>query len=115
MRESRIGRVVFGIPAPLTGGMSRWNILADNELSDRLPEVFAPPPEIVAGFMSKQIEAAIASRYPVAWEFIRARKMFGGPLPSHVFQSTETGRKERLRDTAMSMLRRGIFDYFGRK
>ena len=52
MRETRVGRVVFGIPAPLTGGLSRWNILADAELSKTLPKVFAPPPEIVAGFMA---------------------------------------------------------------
>lgn len=66
IRESRIGRVVYGIPAPLTGGMTRWNILADNELSDRLPEVFVPPPQIAAGFMREQIESTIALRYPVA-------------------------------------------------
>jgi tRNA(Arg) A34 adenosine deaminase TadA len=58
IRESRIGRVVYGLPAPLTGGMSHWNILGDHELSKRLPEVFAPPPEIVPGFMAKRIEAA---------------------------------------------------------
>jgi tRNA(adenine34) deaminase len=115
IRESRIGRVVYGIPAPLTGGMSRWNILADKELSDRLPEVFAPPPEIVAGFMREQIENAIASRYPIAWQFIHARKMFGGPLPSHVIQSTGIGRKKRVRDRIMSLLRRRLFDYFGRQ
>lgn len=114
MRESRIGRVVYGVPAPLTGGMSRWNILADKELSERLPEVFAPPPEIVAGFMREQIEAAIASRYPIAWEFIRARNMFGGPLPPHVVQATGAGNKP-VRETLMSLLRRSIFDYFGRK
>ena len=56
MRETQIGRVVFGVPAPLTGGMTRWNILADTKLSDILPEVFAPPPEIVPGFMREQIE-----------------------------------------------------------
>lgn len=115
IRESRIGRVVYGLPAPLTGGMSRWHILDDGELSDRLPEVFAPPPEIVEGFMSEQIEAAIASRYPIAWEFIRARKMFGGPLPDHVIQSAGMRRKKRVRDAVMSWLRRSIFDYFGRR
>lgn len=115
LRESRIGRVVYGIPAPLTGGMSRWNILADGELSSRLPEVFAPPPEIIAGFMREQIEAAFASRYSIAWQFICAREIFGGPLPSHVIQSTATGRIQRIRDAVMSALRRGIFDYFGRR
>ena len=56
MRETRIGRVVFGVPAPLTGGVTRWNILADTKLSNVLPEVFAPPPEIVPGFMREEIE-----------------------------------------------------------
>jgi tRNA(Arg) A34 adenosine deaminase TadA len=36
MRE-RIGRVVFGVPAPLTGGVTRWNILTDIKLSDTVP------------------------------------------------------------------------------
>ena len=78
MRETRIGRVVFGVPAPLTGGLSRWNILADVELSSTLPEVFAPPPEIVPGFTHEQVEAAMAKRTPITWEFIRARNIFGG-------------------------------------
>src|SRR5579872_6958846 len=39
MRETRIGRVVFGVPAPLTGGLTRWNILADTKLSEVVPEV----------------------------------------------------------------------------
>jgi tRNA(adenine34) deaminase len=43
LRETRIGRVVFGVPAPLTGGVTRWNILTDTKLSDTVPEVFAPP------------------------------------------------------------------------
>lgn len=115
IRESRIGRVVYGIPAPLTGGMTRWNILADNELSDRLPEVFAPPPEIIGGFMREQIEVAVASRYPVAWQFIHARRMFGGPLPAHVIQTTGAKRTTRVRDRIMSLLRRRFFDYFGRQ
>ena len=59
MRETRIGRVVFGVPAPLTGGVTRWNILTDTKLSNVLPEVFAPPPEIVPGFMREEIESAI--------------------------------------------------------
>jgi len=115
IRESRIARVVYGIPAPLTGGMSRWNILGDTELSDRLPEIFAPPPEIVSGFMREQIEAAIAARYPVAWAFIQARKMFGGPLPPHIVQPAGARSKRRVYGAAMSLLRRGFFDYFGRK
>jgi len=115
IRESRIGRVVYGVPAPLTGGMSHWNILADNELSERLPEVFASPPDIIAGFMQGELEAAIAHRYPLAWEFIRIRNVFGGPLPAHLLRSTGAPRQVRIREHAMSFLRRRLFDYFGRK
>ena len=96
MRETRIGRVVFGVPAPLTGGMTRWNILADTKLSDILPEVFAPPPEIVPGFMREQIESAIARRTPLAWEIIRARNIFGGPLPAQIPTETKAPPQSRL-------------------
>jgi len=115
MRETRIGQVVFGIPAPLTGGLSRWNILADAELSKTLPEVFAPPPEIVAGFMREQAEAAIARRTPIAWDFIRARNIFGGPLPAHLLEELSVRRKVSLQDRLMSFLRRQVFDRLGRR
>lgn len=115
MRESRIGRVVYGIPAPLTGGVSRWNILGDTGLSDKLPEVFAPPPEIVPGLMREQIEAAIARRYPLMWEFIRARNIFGGPLPSQLLTPAPKIDRAKIRDRVMMFLRRRVFDYFGRR
>ena len=115
MRETRIGRVVFGVPAPLTGGLSRWNILADVELSNTLPEVFAPPPEIVPGFMHEQVEAAMARRTPITWEFIRARNIFGGPLPAHLLEKLPVKRKENFQERLMSFLRRQLFDYLGRK
>jgi tRNA(adenine34) deaminase len=114
MRESRIGRVVYGVHAPLTGGLSRWNILADRGLSDNLPEVFAPPPEIVSGFMREPIEAAIASRFPLAWDFIRVRNIFGGPLPPHVLAAPKLPQAT-ARDRVMSFLRRHLFDHLGRR
>jgi tRNA(adenine34) deaminase len=114
MHETRIGRVVFGIPASLTGGLSRWNILADVELSNTLPEVFAPPPEIIPGFMQR-IEAAIGRRTPIAWEFIRSRHIFGGPLPAHLLQELPAKRPANFRERLKSLLRRRLFDYWGRK
>jgi len=115
MRETRIGRVVYGVPAPLTGGVTRWNILADTKLSVTLPEVFAPPPEIAPGFMREQIESAIARRVPLAWEFIRSRDIFGGPLPAEIVTRTTTQHSCGFRQQSMSFLRRWLFDYFGRK
>ncbi len=115
MRESRIGRVVYGMQAPITGGVTRWNILADKVLSETVPEVFAPPPEIVAGFMREEAEAAIARESPVAWEFIRTRRIFGGPLPQSVLARTRSPRDGSTRARLMAFLRRTVFDYFGRK
>ena len=48
IREARIGRVVYGLRSPLMGGHSRWNILADPDLSTVLPEVFLPAPACAA-------------------------------------------------------------------
>src|SRR3954467_9276473 len=53
IRESRIGRVVYGLTSPHMGGVSKWPVLTDRDISDAMPEVFAEPPEILAGFMAK--------------------------------------------------------------
>jgi tRNA(adenine34) deaminase len=115
MRESRIGRVVYAMQAPLTGGVTRWNILADTKLSDTLPEVFAPPPEIVPGFMREEAEAAIAHRAPLAWQFIRSRNVFGGPLPAEILARVSVPHRDGPGQRIMSFLRRRFFDEFGRK
>jgi tRNA(adenine34) deaminase len=115
MRESRIGRVVYAIQAPLTGGVTRWNILADTKLSDALPEVFAPPPEIVPGFMREEAEAAIAHRAPLVWQIIRTRNIFGGPLPAEILTRVAVPRSNGPWQRVMSFLRRRLFDEFGRK
>jgi tRNA(adenine34) deaminase len=115
MRECRIGRVIYGMQAPLTGGVTRWNILADTRLSDTLPEVFAPPPEIVPGFMREEAEATIGRRTPVVWEFIRTRNIFGGPLPANIFAQVAARPTAGFRQKLMSLLRRRLFDKFGRK
>ena len=59
IRESRIRRVVYGMRSPHMGGLSKWNILADDDISEAMPEVFGPPPEIVAGFMAVEAEEAV--------------------------------------------------------
>jgi len=114
MRECRIGRVVYGMQAPLTGGVTRWNILADTKLSETLPEVFAPPPEIVPGFMREDAEAALARRSPLVFEFIRSRKIFGGPLPTSIFTRVDVPPRAGLGRKVMAFLRRRLFDKFGR-
>jgi tRNA(adenine34) deaminase len=78
IREARVGRVVYGLRSPLMGGHSRWNILADTNLSEVLPEVFLPAPEIVPGFLQDEVEAVFHSWNPLFWRMIKARRVFVG-------------------------------------
>jgi tRNA(adenine34) deaminase len=116
IRESRIGRVVYGIWSPLMGGHSRWNILADNRLSDAMPEVFAPPPEIVAGYLRDEVEEVFKRWNPLIWKFISERGLFvagageGGHAQVHVIRR-QNGLKERL----MAIFRRTVIDRVGRR
>jgi tRNA(adenine34) deaminase len=76
IRESRIGRVIFGLRSPVMGGNSRWNILTDDGLSSTLPEVFASPPEVLSGCLHQEIQRVFQKRNPFIWEFVKARKIF---------------------------------------
>ena len=46
IRESRIGRVVYGLTSPHMGGVSKWPVLTDQDISNAMPEVFPGPPEV---------------------------------------------------------------------
>ncbi|HEY6701931.1 MAG TPA: nucleoside deaminase [Pseudolabrys sp.] len=72
IREARLARVVFALRSPVMGGFSRWNILNDRDLSAAIPQVFVPPPEIVAGVLAEEADAALRQIAPVVWAFIRA-------------------------------------------
>jgi tRNA(adenine34) deaminase len=76
-REARIGRVVFALSSPVMGGCSKWDVLKDDDLSNRLPEVFGPPPEIVSGLLSAQAEQVWSQWNPLAWRFMKRRGCFG--------------------------------------
>ena len=76
IRESRIGRVIFGLRSPVMGGNSRWNILTDAGLSSTLPEVFASPPNVLSGCLHHEIQKVFQQRNPLIWEFVKARKLF---------------------------------------
>jgi tRNA(adenine34) deaminase len=78
IRETGIGRVVYGLKSPLMGGHSRWNILSDTHLSTVLPEVFLPAPEIVPGFLQDEVEALFHRWNPLIWHAIKARGIFVG-------------------------------------
>jgi tRNA(adenine34) deaminase len=76
IREAQIGRVVYGLKSPLMGGHSRWNILSDSDLSNMLPEIFLPAPEIVPGFLQNEVEALFQQWNPLIWNIIKARGIF---------------------------------------
>jgi tRNA(adenine34) deaminase len=79
VRESRISRVVFGLWSPLMGGVSRWDILADRDLSRRMGEVFGRPPRVRGGVMAREAGLAWRRWNPLAWVVIRWRGVFRLP------------------------------------
>jgi tRNA(adenine34) deaminase len=77
IRESRISRVAFAMSSPFMGGFSKWPILTDSEISSRMPEVFAAPPEVLVGLMRREAEAVWRSWNPLIWGIIKYRGCFG--------------------------------------
>ena len=100
IRESRIGRVIFGLRSPVMGGNSRWNILTDTGLSSTLPEVFSSPPDVLSGCLHHEIQKVFQKRNPLIWKFVKARKIFvDGPGDDRARALNATmgaGRKSRL-------------------
>ena len=68
--------MIFGLRSPVMGGNSRWNILTDAGLSSTLPEVFAPPPDVVSGCLHDEVQKVFHKRNPFIWEFVKARRIF---------------------------------------
>ena len=116
IRESRIRRVVYGMRSPHMGGVSKWNVLADDDISHAMPEVFAPPPEIVAGFMAVESEETLIAANPLVWGFVKRRGLFGG-VPSEELLAREHRpvRPPSIKQQLMAILRRIFFDRFGRR
>ena len=113
IRESRVGRVVFGLRSPQMGGVSRWNVLSDEALSDKMPEVFDPPPEITAGFMAAEVEQALLDWNPFVWGAIMKRGLFiAGSLDVNEPRAS-LGR--RMMHSLLPFFRRTVFDRFGRR
>jgi tRNA(adenine34) deaminase len=116
IRETRIARVVFALASPLMGGASRWDVLHDEGLSQTMPEVFAPAPEIVAGFLAEEADAMLRQAAPMMWAASRQRGLFlcedagRGSRPAPRAEGFMAGVKAG----AMDLLRRRVFDRFSR-
>jgi tRNA(adenine34) deaminase len=115
IRESRIPRVVYGLRNPHMGGVSKWNVLTDEDLSDTIPEVFDPPPEIIAGFMAYEVEQALLRWNPLVWGVVKRRGIFvAGPLESVRARAADGSRARVLMRRFLAFLRRTVIDRFGR-
>lgn len=113
IRETRMRRVVYGLSSPHMGGVSKWNVLGDEDLSRAMPEVFAPPPEIVCGFMAEEVERALLEWNPLIGTIMMRRGLFGS-APRVLTQVPQT-RPAARRSRVLGILRRNLFDYFGRR
>jgi tRNA(adenine34) deaminase len=79
IREAWISRVVYALGSPVMGGLSRWNILRDDGMSDRIPEIFGAVPEVVSGVLLLEAQQAWRDWSPFAWEMIKLRGLLTAP------------------------------------
>jgi tRNA(adenine34) deaminase len=73
IREAWIGRVVFALASPVMGGLTKWNILRDDDMSGRMAQVFDAAPEVVGGVLAQEAKQAWQDWSPLGWEMIRLR------------------------------------------
>jgi tRNA(adenine34) deaminase len=79
IREAWISRVVYALGSPVMGGLSKWNILRDDGMSDRIPEIFGAVPEVVSGVLLHEAQEAWREWSPFAWEMIKLRGLLTAP------------------------------------
>jgi tRNA(adenine34) deaminase len=79
IREAWVGRVVYALGSPVMGGMSKWNILRDDEMSGRMPQIFGAVPEVVSGVRMLEAQQAWRDWSPVAWQMIKLRGLLTEP------------------------------------
>jgi tRNA(adenine34) deaminase len=113
IRECRIVRVIYALRSPHMGGVSKWAVLPDEDLSKTMPEVFDPPPEIIAGFMAYEVEQALLKWNPLMWGIVKKRGLLvAGPVEKvHVRELDDRHPWRRL----TALLRAAVFDRFGRR
>ena len=76
LRELGVARVVYALGSPVMGGVSKWNVMRDTGLSDVIPEVFGPVPDVVAGLLAQEAAEVWRTWNPLIWAFIEHRGCF---------------------------------------
>jgi tRNA(adenine34) deaminase len=79
IREAWVSRVVYALASPVMGGLSKWNVMRDDGLSDRIPEIFGAVPEVVSGVLLHEAQQAWRDWSPFAWEMIKLRGLLTAP------------------------------------
>jgi hypothetical protein len=84
-----------------------------------MPEVFAPPPVLLAEFLFEEGDATLRRSAPMAWAFMRARGLLAPPEPqqaggNHAHNGANGRGYVRMVGWLLHALRRNFFDRFGR-
>jgi len=93
IRETRIGRVVYAISSPMMGGLSKWNVLGDNEISNVMPQVFGETPEVAAGLQYREAAAVWRKWNPVFWLGIRFRGCLADPAKDDAYLTLQVRQR----------------------
>jgi tRNA(adenine34) deaminase len=97
IRETRIGRVVYAITSPMMGGLSKWNVLGDHEVSNVMPQVFGDIPEVSAGLLYSEAALVWRKWNPVFWLGIRFRGCLAEAQHEDAFRTLQAGVKPSVR------------------
>src|ERR1700732_743053 len=92
IREAWVGRVVYALSSPVMGGFSKWNILRDDDMSGRMPQIFANVPGFVSGVLAAEAQQAWRDWNPLAWQMIKLRGLLTDPRPEPVRVRAAPGR-----------------------
>jgi tRNA(adenine34) deaminase len=96
IREAQVGRVAYALASPVMGGLSKWNILRDDGMSDRLPQIFGAVPEVVSGIQLQEAQQAWRDWNPLAWEMIKLRGLLTEPCAHDGHIHVQPGHRRSL-------------------
>ncbi len=92
IRETNIRRVVYSIASPVMGGLLEVEHPGRRRISDALPEIFQPPPEIVGGLLEAEAEQVWREWHPFDWAILRQRRAMGNAMMAQRWAATATAR-----------------------
>jgi tRNA(adenine34) deaminase len=95
IRETRIGRVVYAISSPMMGGLSKWNVLGDHEISNVMPQIFGDVPEVSAGLLYSEAASVWRKWNPVFWFGIRFRGCLAEAPHQDAYRTLQEGVPQR--------------------